>query len=118
MPKPTTFLFTFVDEATGEFADITAPNESAARLWLGGDWIFADRCPMFAQPSEVGDWEKIVRQAQAEAAAAFEAMNNAAPKLGTMTAPEALMVYNEAGAKYEKAKARVTKLLKMSVTAA
>ena len=40
MVKITTFLYTLVDEETGELADIAAPNESAARLWLGGDWIY------------------------------------------------------------------------------
>ena len=41
MVKITTFLYTLVDEETGELADIAAPDKSAARLWLGGDWIFS-----------------------------------------------------------------------------
>jgi GxxExxY protein len=57
-----------------QFADITAPNESAARLWLGGDWILADRCPLFGHPAEVGNWDGVVRDAQAQAAKAFDAM--------------------------------------------
>ena len=60
----------------------------------------------------------MVREAQAEAAKAFDAMTAAAPKPGTMTTPETLKAYDEAGAKYEKAKARVTRLLKMSINAA
>lgn len=117
MTKVTTYLYTFIDEETGEFGDIVAPNESAARLALGGDWILPERCPLFAQPSGVGGWDKIVKQAQAEAAAAFDAMRAAAPKPGTMTTPDAFKDFNESNEKYEKAKARVTRLLKMSVAA-
>jgi hypothetical protein len=118
MTKVTTFLYTFVDEATGEFADITAPNESAARLWRGGDWILGGKCPLFGQPAEVGNWDGVVKDAQAEAAKAFGAMNAAMPKPGTITTPEALKAFNNATVDYERKKARVTKLLTMSVSAA
>jgi hypothetical protein len=67
MVKITTFLYTLVDEETGELADIAAPNESAARLWLGGDWILPDRCPLFAGPAEVADWDRVVKEAQSDA---------------------------------------------------
>ena len=113
----TTFLYTFVDEETGEFADITAPNESAARLWLGGDWILASRCPLFGQPAEVGKWDRVIKDAQAEATKAFEVMNTSRPKPGAMTTPEALKALNDAEADYERKRDRVTKLLKMSVVA-
>jgi hypothetical protein len=118
MSQVTTFLYTFVDEQTGEFADITAPNESAARLWLGRDWILADRCPLFSPPAEVGKWNDVVKEAQTQAEEAFAAMNAARPKPGAMTTPEALNALNNASADYERKKTRVTKLLNMSVTAA
>jgi hypothetical protein len=117
MSKVTTFLYTFVDEETGELADITAPNESAARLWLGGDWILAGRCPLFSQPAEVGRWDGVVKEAQVEAAKAFDAMNAARPKPGTMTTAESLKAFNDATADYERKKARVTKLVNISVRA-
>jgi hypothetical protein len=117
MSKITTILFTFVDEETGEFADITAPNEAAARLWLGGDWILPDRCPLFAAPADVGDWDRVVKEAQAEAQQAFAAMNAARPKSGAMTTPQALEAFEEA-AEHERKRARVTKLIEMSLASA
>jgi len=118
MTKITTFLYTFVDEETGELADITAPNESAARLWLGGDWILADRCPLFSQPAEVGKWDGVVKEAQVDAAKAFDAMNAAMPKPGTMATPESLKTFSDATTDYERKKARVTRLLNVSINAA
>jgi hypothetical protein len=113
MTEPVTYLYTFTDEETGELADILAPNESAARLWLGGDWMHADRCPLFAPPSAVGDWRKIVKEAQGEAAKALAAMKAAQP--AGMTTPEALAAYNDAVVDHERKAARATKLIKMSI---
>lgn len=45
-------------------------------------------------------------------------MNAAMPKSGTMTTTEALEAFNVAEVDYERKKARVTKLLAMSVSAA
>lgn len=45
-------------------------------------------------------------------------MNAARPKSGTMTTTEALETFNVADADYERKKARVTKLLAISVSAA
>ncbi len=115
MTKVITFLYTFLDEETGVLADIVAPNESAARLSLGDDWILADRCPLFSPPVEVDKWDGVVKKAQDEAAGAFEAMNAARPGPGTMTTPESLKAFSDATAVYERKKARVTKLLNMSV---
>lgn len=115
MTKVETFLYTFVDEQTGELGDIMAPNESAARLWLGGDWIFSDRCPALAPPAGVGDWDLVVEDAQADAAAAKAVMMAAQPR-GTAT-PEALRAFSEAVADHDRKRARVTKLIEMSVAA-
>jgi hypothetical protein len=57
------FLFTFEDQRTGDLADTIAPNEAAARLRLGGDWIDVKRAPLWAQPSEVGDLPRIIQEA-------------------------------------------------------
>ncbi|MBX9842655.1 MAG: hypothetical protein K2Z80_12700 [Xanthobacteraceae bacterium] len=113
----TALLFTFIDDESGELADIVAPNEAAARLWLGGEWILPDRCPLFAPPAAVGDWDRVVKDAQAEASQAFADMNAARPKRGTMASMEEVKAFNEATATYELKKARVTKLVGMSVAA-
>jgi hypothetical protein len=120
MAKVTTFLYTFIDEETGEFDDIAAPNESAARLWLGGKWILDGRCPLFSRAAEVGEWEGVVNEAQVEAANALDAMNTSMPKPGmpgTMTTTESFKSFNDAKADYERRKARVSKLVKMMLHA-
>ncbi len=116
MNEVTTFLYTFLDEETGVLADIIAPNESAARLSLGDDWILAERCPLFSTPAEVGKWNDVVLEAQIARDEAFKAMNAARPRPGTMTTPESLKAFDDAKTEYERKKARVTKLLNMSVT--
>jgi hypothetical protein len=117
MTKPVTYLYTFIDNETGELADILAPNESAARLWLAGDWILPGRCPLFAPPANVGGWDKVIKDAQAEAAEAFEAMNAARPRPGRTT-PEALRAHADASVRHRCKRDRVTKLINMTVNAA
>ena len=63
MTKVVTSLYTFLDEETGVIADTVAPNESAARLSLGGDWILSHRCPLFSPPVDVGEWHDVVEKA-------------------------------------------------------
>jgi hypothetical protein len=118
MSKITTFLYTLVDEETGELADIAAPNESAARLWLGGGWILPERCPLFAAPAEVADWDRVVKEAQSDADLAFANMNAARPKPGSITTTQVLQTFNEATAEFDRKKARVAKLLKISAALA
>ena len=54
-----------------------------ARLWLGDDWVHPNRCLLFGQSPDVGNWDGVVREAQPEAAKALDAMAVAAPKPGT-----------------------------------
>lgn len=116
MTQVETFLYTFIDEETGEFADMLAPNESAARLWLGDQWMFSERCPLFAPPPGVGDWDALFRGAQAEADAARAAMMAARPEAkATM---EQMVAYEAACAVYDRKAARLSRLSEMSIAAA
>jgi hypothetical protein len=113
----TAFLFTFEDQNTGELADTIAPNEAAARLQLGGDWVDVERAPLWAPPSEIGDMAKIIQQAQDEERAAHAAAQAANPMgKGRFTTPEALKKFSDAEAAHAKALARVRALLKLSAS--
>jgi hypothetical protein len=114
MTKIKGFLYTFIDEESGELDDIVAPNEQTARLHLGDDWIDASRCPLFSPPVDVGKWDSVVWDAHVDAGSAFDAMNAARPMSGSTTSPEALNAFNEATANHARKKARLTRLLKMS----
>jgi hypothetical protein len=115
MTKAETFLFTFIDGETGERADQLAPNEPAARLWLGDQWMFSDRCPLFAPPASVMRWDLIINDAQAEADKAKAAMMAAQPK--PMAAKDEWTAYHAAGADYDRKSARATMLARMSIEA-
>ncbi len=110
-------LFTFQNQNTGEFADILAPNESAARLWLGGDWMHRDIAPLWAS-CEVGGTSTIIGEAQRQEREAHAAMVAANP-IGKerFTTSEALAKLREAEMAHRKTKARVEALIKISADA-
>jgi hypothetical protein len=116
MTKVETLHFTFIDEETDDFADQVAPDESTARLWLGDQWIFSDRCPLLAPPASVGDWDALLRGAQAKADAARAAMMAARP--GAKATMEQMIAYEAACAVYDRKAARLSRLNEMSVAAA
>jgi hypothetical protein len=109
-------LYTFVDNETGEFADESAPNEEAARLWLGDKWMFADQCPLLASPAAVGDWGALIKRAQGEVDAARAAMMSAQP--GTNASMEELVAYQALCDIFDRKAARLSTFNEMSVAAA
>jgi len=113
----TAFLFTFEDQTTGELADTIAPNEAAARLRLGGDWVNVERAPLWARPSEVGDLPRIIQEALHEERAAHAAVQAANPMgKDRFTSPEALKEFTDAQEAHRRAQARRRALIEMSLS--
>ena len=95
------------NQDTGELVDVVAVNEAAARLRLGGDWIDAERAPLWAAPSEIADFPRIIEEAQTQERAAHEAVLAANPMgKGRFTTAEELAKFTEAQKAHEKAQAR------------
>lgn len=106
-------LFTFQDLETGELTDISAPNEAAARLWLGGVFTNVERTAAFGSCS-IGYLDKIIEQAQADERATHAAALAANPRgKGRFATPETLMEFSNAQAAHVRAQARVRALIKL-----
>jgi hypothetical protein len=103
-------LFTFQDQETGNLRSILAPDESAARLALGGVWTQVGRTVAWT-PCEIGGLQALLEEAQAEERAAHAAVLAANPMgKDNFTMPEALAEFTAAKERHRKAQARCSEL--------
>jgi hypothetical protein len=113
----TELVFTFEDQATGLKRSIRAPNEAAARLWLGGVWVDAERTPG-RNPCRVDDLLELLKEAQTAERAAHEARVGANPIRRTRLATaEVLAQVNALAAKHRQTGAWVQELIRISAVA-
>ena len=111
----TNLVFTFEDQATGSSRSILAPNEAAARLLLGGNWIDKERTPGRA-PNRIEDLAELLKEAQAAERAAHQAYLDANPIRRTRIATaEILGRINALAEKQRQAQAWVQELIRISV---
>jgi hypothetical protein len=52
--------FMFLDRESGDSRTIEAPNQPAARLWLGGIWMDAGRTPALARDQVIHEHQKAI----------------------------------------------------------
>lgn len=113
----TQLVFTFEDQATGLKRSIRAPNEAAARMWLGGVWVDAERTPG-RHPRRVDDLLELLKEAQTAERAAHEARVGANPIRRTRLATaEVLAQVNALAAKHRQTDAWVQEIIRISAVA-
>ena len=113
----TELVFTFEDQATGLKRSIRAPNEAAARLWLGGVWVDAERTPG-RHPCRVDDLLELLKEAQTAERAAHEARMDANPMRKTRLATaEVLAQVNALAAKHRQTDAWLQEIIRISAVA-
>ena len=110
-------LFTFEDQETGELRSVTAANEAAARLQLGGTWTDVERTAAWT-PCEIDGLPAIYREAEPDERAAHRSMMEANPMgKGRFTTPEALAEFTAAQERHRKCEARREELMRLMIAA-
>jgi hypothetical protein len=106
-------LYTFEDRETGELRTIAAPNQSAARLRLGGIWTDVERTEAWS-PCDIVALREMLSEAQVEEREAHAARLVANPmgKVAYTTA-EAIADFAPAEERYRKIGARCSELARL-----
>jgi hypothetical protein len=111
-------FYTFEDQETGELRSIAAPNESAARLSLGGIWTQVERAVAWT-PCNIDGLNRLLEEAQVEEREAHAAVLAANPMgKARFTTPEALAAFTAAQERHRKAQARCSELARLIGTSA